>query len=283
MSRKRPSPTRAARLGRVIRRLAVVSPAAAGRLTTRAWFTPPRARANMSWDVGMREAHPFAVRSGKELVLGARKGHGPTVLLVHGWGGNAAQFGAIVPELVERNMQAAWFDLPAHGSDGRRTTDLLEIADAVTAVAKRVDAAALLAHSAGAASTLLALDQDLPTRAVVLIAPAVRLDYYVSRFGEMLELTPEITQQLRRRIESRFGPRVWEEMRGDRIASRLDIPALVVHDRFDGEVPFTASRSLVAGWDSARLLATEGLGHTRILHDDTVNRSIADFLEEELL
>ena len=282
MSRQAPPRTQVARLGRVIRRLASVSPAAAGRLTTRAWFTPPRSRVNPSWDVGMREAHPFAVGSGNRPVLGARKGHGPTVLLVHGWGGNVAQFGAIVPELVERNMEAAWFDLPAHGSDGRRTTDLLEIADTLTAIAERVGAEALLAHSAGAASAMLALDQGLPARAVVLIAPAVRLDHYVSRFGEMLQLTPDITQQLRRRIESRFGEGVWEEMRGDRIASRLDIPTLVVHDRLDREGPLAASSSLVADWQSAGLLTTEGLGHTRILGDHTVTRSIADFLAREL-
>lgn len=52
-------------------------------------------------------------------------------------------------------------------------------------------------------------------------------------------------------------------------------PTLVVHDRLDKETSFDVGERLAAAWSSAQLLATEGLGHQRILADaDVVGRVV---------
>jgi hypothetical protein len=49
-------------------------------------------------------------------------------------------------------------------------------------------------------------------------------------------------------------------------ATTLSLPAaLIVHDRLDKEVHFQDGETLAAAWPGAEFVATEGLGHRRIL------------------
>jgi alpha-beta hydrolase superfamily lysophospholipase len=53
-------------------------------------------------------------------------GKGPTILLVHGWNGHAAQLRAFVSPLVDAGYRVVAFDQPAHGqSSGARTHGML--------------------------------------------------------------------------------------------------------------------------------------------------------------
>ncbi|NLF05339.1 MAG: TetR family transcriptional regulator, partial [Actinomycetales bacterium] len=51
---------------------------------------------------------------------------------------------------------------------------------------------------------------------------------------------------------------------------------LVVHDRRDKETSFAVGERLAHAWPTADLLATDGLGHQRILADGEVVAAVAD-------
>ena len=70
----------------------------------------------------------------------------------------------------------------------------------------------------------------------------------------------------------------WAELEIPRLTQRLDVPALVIHDREDREVPMQQGEALAASWRGARLLRTTGLGHKRILEDERVGQAVADFI-----
>jgi hypothetical protein len=53
-----------------------------------------------------------------------------------------------------------------------------------------------------------------------------------------------------------------------------------VHDRDDAEVPFSDAEEIVRSWPGARLHATAGLGHRRILSDPGVTTSLGRFMTE---
>jgi pimeloyl-ACP methyl ester carboxylesterase len=55
-------------------------------------------------------------------------------------------------------------------------------------------------------------------------------------------------------------------------------PLLVVHDRNDRRLAWAASVELVDRWPDARLLTTEGLGHSRLLGDRAVHEEIVRFV-----
>ena len=206
-------------------------------------------------------------------------GSGPAIVLVHGWGGRGAQMRAFVPPLVAAGYRAVVFDAPGHGSSGGRTTSLPALARAVGAVARVTDARGAVAHSMGGASTLLALSRGLPlSRAVVVAAPsnAERIwDGYASAFG----LTAVTAAEARRRLEARVGES-FTGLNAARFGPQVGIPVLVLHDRDDDEIPWSAGEENARVLPGGRLVTTRGLGHRRILRDPEVVARAVRFLEE---
>ncbi len=62
------------------------------------------------------------------------------------------------------------------------------------------------------------------------------------------------------------------------LVADFDTPLLIVHDRDDTEVPFSAGATLAAMWPGASLHVTEGLGHYRILRRPEVGERVIAFL-----
>jgi pimeloyl-ACP methyl ester carboxylesterase len=55
-------------------------------------------------------------------------------------------------------------------------------------------------------------------------------------------------------------------------------PLLVVHDRDDRQLPWADSAALVDRWPQARLVTTQGLGHSRLLADRVVHEEVVRFV-----
>src|SRR5260370_10107793 len=68
-----------------------VAPGAAARLARKLFFTPPRASMRAVERAVLARGERFALTAGGQQVVGRAWGAGPTVLLVHGWGGHAGQ------------------------------------------------------------------------------------------------------------------------------------------------------------------------------------------------
>ncbi len=202
----------------------------------------------------------------------------PAVLLVHGWGGNAAQMQAFVPALLAEGLRVVAFDHPAHGLSEGTLTGLPDLADAITEVAwEHGRMRAIVAHSLGGPATALALAQGLPAERAVLIAAPSDLVGHSRRFARWHWLPESVRGAMQAAIEERFGVR-WAELEVARVAPRLDAGALLVHDRDDRVVPWAQGRTLARHWPGARFLLTAGLGHGRILQDTAVVRAVADFV-----
>ena len=88
------------------RALSALAPALAARLATRRFTTPSRPRRPAP------EIELLATARARPMQIGTRRietwlwGTGPSVLLVHGWGGRGAQLGALVGPLVARGFSA---------------------------------------------------------------------------------------------------------------------------------------------------------------------------------
>lgn len=205
----------------------------------------------------------------------------PAVLLVHGWEGRGSQLGALATELAARGVRAVAFDAPGHGSSEGSWSTLPKIADAMLAVANRIGPlAAVVAHSAGTASTTWALRNGLDARRAVYLSPPGELSTFATMFGDALGLTPRVQRGIQRAVERKIGM-PWDELHGLAVARTMTTPLLVVHDRDDLEVPLAGGRDLAAAWPGARLVATRGLGHRRLLRDPGVIETVLGFVAEE--
>lgn len=205
-------------------------------------------------------------------------GDGPTVLLVHGWGGIAAQLHAFVGPLVAAGFRVVAFDLPGHGRSSGNMTDLVEVGGIVRRVAEWFGPVhAVVAHSLGAAATGIAVADGLDVDRLVMIGAAVEPHRYWRHFQGMLSLSPAARERADKLLQARVGRSI-EEISMIRNLRRARPELMVVHDEKDRWADVEAARRLAAAKDDAQLLTTFGLGHARILEDAHVVEEVASFL-----
>jgi pimeloyl-ACP methyl ester carboxylesterase len=203
----------------------------------------------------------------------------PAIALLHGWEGRASQLGAFVPPLVAAGYRVVGLDGPGHGASPGRSSSLVALGRALRGLGEHLGPlAGIVAHSAGSAAAIHALTRGLEVERLVCVAPGVDLEGYAREFARMFGLSAAVSGSMRRRIQRRLGVS-WEELDPRRTPAKLRVPLLVIHDRTDREAPFAGGAGLAQAW-GARLIATEGLGHTRILRNEAVVAQAVAFLCE---
>ncbi|HZJ52845.1 MAG TPA: alpha/beta hydrolase [Myxococcaceae bacterium] len=248
----------------LLRTLGAVSPAAAARLGMQLFrLTGPRRPPRFTPAPGAVERF----RVGRHRVASyIWHGGGPTVVLVHGWNGTAGDLSAFIGPLRDTGRRVVAIDLPAHGRSPGRRSDLTEAVQVVEAVLRREPSIeAVIAHSFGVPATVLAAARGAPLPRTVLISGPIAVEPYLERFGQVLGLSPSIREALRRRLRTLLERAGLLPVELNAVAPRLGTPALIVHDRSDREVPFLSAQLLHRAWPGSELLATEGLGHRRLL------------------
>jgi pimeloyl-ACP methyl ester carboxylesterase len=202
----------------------------------------------------------------------------PTVLLVHGMSGRAAQLGGFAAPLVAAGFRVVAFDAPGHGAAaGRRSSlpEMLWVTEEVAANLGPLDG--IVAHSNGAAATIAALGRGMRVQRVALLAPPTDLERYLGKVARLLGFGDRVARGAQHRLERRYGI-PFSALKGTDLAPGLSQPALIVHDNGDRIVPASEGRALADSWPGAKLHVTAGLGHGRILRDEAVISRVVEHL-----
>jgi pimeloyl-ACP methyl ester carboxylesterase len=256
-----------------------VSSALSPRLTdeiTLGLFQKPRRSASLPMpEIAGIPARSFHVQTTVGRLAAWSWGTGPTVLLVHGWEGHAAQLVPFAGPLLDEGFRVVVFDMPAHGRSEGRLANVVKMAQAVREVAAEIASLAgeplhaVIAHSLGGAASVLAMKQGVSAEHVVLLAPVAEPRPFVRQTAKMLELSEEriegLMEGFRRIVGGDFG---LVDVRF--VARQMDVPALIFHDPADREVPFEHGESIAYEWRHSRFVRLEGLGHRRLLKDPKV-------------
>ena len=198
-------------------------------------------------------------------------GGGPTVVLVHGWNGTSGDLSAFVGPLRDTGRRVVAIDLPAHGRSSGRFSDLPQTVDAVEAVLRREpNVEAVIAHSFGVPATVLAAARGVPLPRVVLVSGPISVEPYLQKFAQVLGVSEATWTVMQRRLRAFLQKAGLSSVELTGVAPRLETRALIVHDRSDREVPFLSAQALHRAWGGSELMATEGLGHRRLLADPAV-------------
>lgn len=239
-------------------------------------FMTPRRPSPREWESALlRQGKPLTFANG---LVASCFGSGPRVLLVHGWEGRGMNLGKFIEPLITAGYQAIALDGPAHGNSPGETTNPMHFGHSIVEAGKELGPlAGVIAHSMGAASTALALQQGLAARKVVLIAGPSSLAGVLRRFARMAQLSEPVTERFYQLVAEQVGTPA-EALDIASLSAHLTIPALIIHDPADAEVPFTDAQDIAAMWPASRLYVTEGLGHRRILLDPGVINETVAFL-----
>jgi pimeloyl-ACP methyl ester carboxylesterase len=262
-----------------------VAPAIGSRWAVELWCTPPVMESSLRMPPGVSPGEPVEATWSGHRIAGESWGAGPTVYLVHGWGGQRAHLAVFVKPLVAAGHRVIAFDLPSHnesdpGALAPGRTTIVECAEAVRAfVQTHGPAHAIVAHSLGAKAAALATARGAPVERLVFLAPMAGFSLYLDLFTDRHGFGPRIRAGLHRRLDRRIGMPLFDTDIA-KVAARLDDPPplLIVHDPDDPDSPHAASENIADVWPGASLVSTRGLGrlaHYRILrHRPAINAGV---------
>jgi pimeloyl-ACP methyl ester carboxylesterase len=282
------TPALLARVRAVIRILQVLSPRLAARVAFWMFLKPQRRELAQSDAAFMATARLHMIPSAADQVQVYEWGSGSrTVLIAHGWGSRASRFAPLAAALVERGWRVLALDAPGHGLSPGRSSSLPQFMAALDAVATTLGPVqALIGHSLGALAIVCARSGRAPDwfsslRKVVLISMPSGAPFLVEAFHGMCGIKPATAHRLQDLFKRRFGCNPEFFIAAPAAAMAL-LPTLVVHDRGDDIVPFSHGEELLPAIGNARLLTTEGLGHSALTRDSATMLAIGEFLDEDV-
>ena len=203
----------------------------------------------------------------------------PTVVLVHGWNGWSQQLERFVAPLQARGLAVLAIDHLAHGASSGSRSSLPQMVRTLEHVLETLPhPAGVIAHSLGAAATAAVLASTRrELRAAVLIAPPSDPRPYLARLAQMLGAPRSLLSSVQGAAERIAGIQFDRLVADSAQVQRIRTPLLIVHDVNDAEVPIANGYAYTAA-PKVRVIATDGLGHRRILRDLHVVDSAAAFI-----
>jgi len=267
--RSKPLPWTARVLRPALAGLSAVAPSLAASVAERSFLTPPRHPQPAYEATALASARVSRIGAGTPITAWTW-GHGPAVLLVHGWGGRGAQLAHFVAPLMARGYSVVTFDAPGHGQSPAPRSSLVAFAEAIRAVSRALGPVrGVIAHSIGAAASAVALRDGLRADAAVFLAPPADLTLHADMILETLGFGRRARELMQERVERRLGVS-WSTLDVATFAPAMRTPLLVIHDRDDAEVPWQEGAIIAQAWPGATLSTTSGLGHRRLLRDREV-------------
>jgi uncharacterized protein len=177
----------------------------------------------------------------------------PLIILVHGWGRNAARMLACIEALYDENYHFIAFDARSHGSSGKDGYSTMvkfgeDIQSALLwALGHKGDFISnvgVMGHSIGGAGTLYAASHTPLIKAVVTVgAFADPRTVMAVTYRDMMKLPNWIIPLIFRQMEWRLGFR-FEDIAPVNILKNISGKMLTIHGTDDEVVPFSEAQKL---------------------------------------
>lgn len=245
---------------------------------------PPRfLQRRRPWTADWRvDAWPFEKASITLYSRPSSSAYEPVALLLHGWGGHAGQMIALADALSKQGMRPVIVEMPAHGRSKGSVSNLPQFARVIDYVTARLrqdghTIGAVVAHSLAANAAAWAMSRGLAAERLVLLAPPASPHEYTRLFAAVFGLSEATRAAMQHRVEAREAM-VMPQFEPDAVGPRIKVPTLIVHDREDRINPFADGVAYSHSIEGAQLIATQGLGHRRVLNEPSVLQAVASFL-----
>ncbi|MEN1784755.1 MAG: alpha/beta hydrolase [Bacteroidota bacterium] len=208
------------------------------------------------------------------------KGGPKSVLLIHGWEGQAGNFADLIQELQQQGYTIYAFDAPSHGFSSTGKTSLFEFTELVGVLIKKFQVNKLVSHSFGGVATTYALfkNLDLEIERYVLLTVPNRFLERINDVAEQVGITEKVKHQLIAKLEEETQLNVEDLNVSDFVPHIKVDKALIIHDKNDRVIPIERSKKVKDDWKNADFLEITGTGHFRILRTPKVIEQTIAFL-----
>ncbi len=193
-------------------------------------------------------------------------------LLIHGWGGRASNFGAIIPELTKKEYEVISFDGPCHGASTKKKTSFFEMADLVKLFLEKHKYDLIITHSMGTVFAFTAMN-SLKYRVNKMFALTTPnrfsefIDLAVIQFGLTDKTTKLLTNKIRK-TTTEYDPLT---LKVSTVIKNIELKDITfIHDKLDKVIPIETTKSVSALIENSELIEIEGTGHFKMLWSEKV-------------
>jgi pimeloyl-ACP methyl ester carboxylesterase len=209
--------------------------------------------------------------------------HRGKALVIHGWRSRTDFMARMIASLADAGFDVVGLDLPGHGLSTGRTLNVKRGVEAVQAAATWLgpfDFA--IGHSFGGVVAVNAAIGGIknlapvPFARIAIIASPNSMPEMFKGVGGYFGLGSRAQAAMERRIHTVAGHPVETFVMSEQL-KRFDGGVLVCHAPDDREVSFAGAEAMASAGDHVRLMPFEGLGHRRIIADETVFAALKAF------
>lgn len=244
-------------------------------LVKRIFFKPSTYRATSVEKNYLDKSESFQISVHDKTVQCWKWGSGPSILLAHGWNGRGIQLHHFIEPLLQRGYSVIAYDAPGHGESQGTTSSYFQFTDTIRTLltSNGNEIQGVIAHSLGGSATVNSIAKENLPLETAIIAPALRLAEVLYCFFDEIGVPAPIYQKLIEEYEDQFGYDMYRDNPSN-LLHEINSRVLIVHDKNDPTIPYIHSKELANEFENIELHTTEGLGHKRILTEDSVVDSI---------
>ncbi len=205
------------------------------------------------------------------------------ILLIHGWEGQAGNFGALVDVLLEKGYYVISYDGPSHGRSSKGNTSMFELGAVAAFFIKKYRATTLVSHSFGSVASMYGLigNPDLVIQKWLIVTTPYNFRDRIQGVADFLGVTNRTIDKVITMVEKDTGESI-DVINVDDYSVRIKDnfkDALLVHSKSDKILPIEDSRKVQQALaPSARLIELDNLGHYSILWSDELKKIAVDYL-----
>lgn len=156
---------------------------------------------------------------------------------------------------------------------------MLEIADVVIALGDRYGPFhGAITHSFGGMILAYATTRGFTTGSAVCICPPASIDTILDNFQQALNIPDSVLEGMTNRLYTHYGSDLDKRVSTLKNVRSLSIPALIIHDDKDRDIPWEDGKAVADAWPGADFKLTHGLGHRRILRDPATVTAVTEFI-----
>jgi len=255
----------------------------------RAFAPPERDVSRAPSDLGLPEQQIWLTNNNGTRLHGwfiPVEGPAPAVIILHGWGGNAASMLPLAPYLHDAGYHALFLDSRNHGrSEHERFTSMPRFAEDLEVAAEWLRAHAdvtsigVIGHSVGAGAAILSASRSDHFDAVVSVSAPAHPGEMMRE--QMTDIPGPLITAMFGAMQHLIGYRFDDFAPRNRITG-VDAPVLIVHGADDDVVPVDSLHQLAASQPKAETLVVPDAGHSDLAPFEPKVGEITEFLDRTL-
>jgi predicted alpha/beta hydrolase family esterase len=196
-------------------------------------------------------------------------------LLIHGWEGQAGNFGAMIDILLSKNYYVVAFDAPSHGRSSKGKTNMFEFSELAAVFLNKYKPTTIISHSFGSVSSIVAMSNNLgiPIKQWLVVTTPHDFRNRIEEVSANLGVGAKTVDKVIKLVESEMGVSIDSlsiESYGPKV--KHVEKTLIVHSKTDTVIPIESARIAHKAISQSELIELDNLGHYAILWSDELKK-----------